>query len=242
MVKRPLLFNRNNQLLTFEPICRKQCFFDSRQTGVNFANSSWWVPWRNFLDWPGRVAYPPMGITQGNLLLYFSCHNHWYVTNMKYVSDLDRLSMATQGLNQWETILHMWRRLSFSHRLRLDQAEIAYRNSHSLSLKNVLYTFSIRQYVKIETNTIFHHIALIFKFSWWRHQMETFSALLALCAGNSPVPVISPHKGQWRGALMFSLIYAWINDWVNNREAGDLRRQRGHCDVIVMCIKKNVII
>ena len=23
---------------------------------------------------------------------------------------------------------------------------------------------------------------------WWRHQMETFSALLALCAGNSPVP------------------------------------------------------
>ena len=70
--------------------------------------------------------------------------------------------------------------------------------------------------------------------SWWRHQMETFSALLALCAGNSPVPVNSPHRGQWRGALMFSFIYAWINDWVNNREAGDLRRQRGHYDVIVM--------
>ena len=64
--------------------------------------------------------------------------------------------------------------------------------------------------------------------------METFSALLAICAGNSPVPVNSPHKGQWRGALMFSLIYAWINDWVNNREAGDLRCHRGHCDVDVM--------
>ena len=25
-------------------------------------------------------------------------------------------------------------------------------------------------------------------FSWWRHQMETFSALLTICAGNSPVP------------------------------------------------------
>ena len=24
--------------------------------------------------------------------------------------------------------------------------------------------------------------------SWWRHQMETFSALLAICAGNSPIP------------------------------------------------------
>ena len=34
-------------------------------------------------------------------------------------------------------------------------------------------------------------------------------------------PVNSPHKGQWRGALMFSLICAWINAWVHNREAGD---------------------
>ena len=49
-------------------------------------------------------------------------------------------------------------------------------------------------------------------------------------------PVNFPHKGQWRGALMFSLIYAWINDWVNNREAGDLRRQHGHYDVIVMLL------
>ena len=69
---------------------------------------------------------------------------------------------------------------------------------------------------------------------WWRHQMETFSEKLALCAGNSPVPVNSPHKGQWRGALMFSLICVWINGWVNNGEAGDLRRHRGHYDVSVM--------
>ena len=45
---------------------------------------------------------------------------------------------------------------------------------------------------------------------------------------------IPPHKGQWRGALMFSLIYVWINGWVNNPEAGDLRRCRAHYDVIVM--------
>ena len=70
--------------------------------------------------------------------------------------------------------------------------------------------------------------------SWWRHQMETLSALLALCVGNSPVPGDSPHKGQWRGALMFSLICARINGWINNREASDLRRHRAHYDVIVM--------
>ena len=71
---------------------------------------------------------------------------------------------------------------------------------------------------------------------WWRHQMETFSALLAICAGNSPVPVNSLHKGQWRGALMFSLISASIKGWVNNQEAGDLRRSRPHYDVIVMLV------
>ena len=73
-------------------------------------------------------------------------------------------------------------------------------------------------------------------YTWWRHQMETFSALLAICAGNSPVPVKSPHKGQWRVALMFTLICARINGWVNNHEAGDLRRHRAHYDVIVMQI------
>ena len=47
-------------------------------------------------------------------------------------------------------------------------------------------------------------------------------------------PVNSPHKGQWRGALMFSLICVWINSWINNRKAGDLRRYRAHYDVTVM--------
>ena len=47
-------------------------------------------------------------------------------------------------------------------------------------------------------------------------------------------PVNSPHKAQWRGALMFSLICVWINGGVNNREAGDLRRYRAHYGVIVM--------
>ena len=51
-------------------------------------------------------------------------------------------------------------------------------------------------------------------------------------------PVNSQHKGQWRGALMFSLICARINAWVNNREAGDLRRYRDHYDVIVMLGKR----
>ena len=49
-------------------------------------------------------------------------------------------------------------------------------------------------------------------------------------------PVNSPHEGQWRGALMLSLICVWINGWVNNCEAGDLRRYLAHYDVTVMII------
>ena len=46
--------------------------------------------------------------------------------------------------------------------------------------------------------------------------------------------VNSPHKGQWRGALMFSLISTWINAWVNNHKSGKLRRHHGHYDVTVI--------
>ena len=49
-------------------------------------------------------------------------------------------------------------------------------------------------------------------------------------------PVNSPHKGQWRGALMFSLICTWPNGWVNNWDAGDLRHHGAHYDITVMNI------
>ena len=64
----------------------------------------------------------------------------------------------------------------------------------------------------------------------WKH----FPRYWPFVRGIHRFPVNSPHKGQWRGALMFSLICARINDWVNNREAGDLRRHRAHYYVTVM--------
>ena len=75
------------------------------------------------------------------------------------------------------------------------------------------------------------------RLSWWRHQMETFSSLLAICTGNSPVTSEFPHIGQWHGTLIFSLIRAWIKGRVNNREAGDLERQHAHHDVTVIIMK-----
>ena len=63
----------------------------------------------------------------------------------------------------------------------------------------------------------------------WKHFLRYWPFVRGI---NRP-PVNSP-QGQWRGALIFSVICVWINGWVNNREAGDLRRYRAHYDVIVM--------
>ena len=65
--------------------------------------------------------------------------------------------------------------------------------------------------------------------TWWRHQMETFCALLAICAGNSPVPTQRPVTRSFG-----FFICARINGWVNDHEDGDLRHYRGHYDVTVM--------
>ena len=64
----------------------------------------------------------------------------------------------------------------------------------------------------------------------WKH----FPCQWPFVQGIHRSPVNIRHKDQWRGALMFSLIYAWTNDWVNNRDAGDFRHHRAHYDVTVM--------
>ena len=64
----------------------------------------------------------------------------------------------------------------------------------------------------------------------WKHFPRYWSSV----RGIHRSPVNSPHKGQWRGALMFSLICTWIKAWANNGEAGDLRSHRAHDEVTVM--------
>ena len=64
----------------------------------------------------------------------------------------------------------------------------------------------------------------------WKH----FPRYWSFVRGIHQSTMNSPPKGQWRGSLMLSLICAWTNGWVNNRDAGDLRRHRAHYDVNVM--------
>ena len=64
----------------------------------------------------------------------------------------------------------------------------------------------------------------------WKH----FPRYWPFVRGIHRPPVNSSHKSQCREAVMFYLICAWINGWVNNRESGDFRRHRVHYDVTVM--------
>ena len=104
--------------------------------------------------------------------------------------------------------------------------------------------FSLCAPVSTEYLTVFmfyclSHIQICFPWlmTWWRHQnlkWKHFPRYWPFVWGIHRSPVNSPHKGQWRRAFMFSLICAWINGWVNNGEADDLRRYRAHYDVTVM--------
>ena len=71
----------------------------------------------------------------------------------------------------------------------------------------------------------------------WKH----FPRYWPLVRGIHRSPVNSPHKGQWRGALVFFLIFTWTNISVNNPDVGGLWRHRAYYDVIVMTNYRYVI-
>ena len=100
--------------------------------------------------------------------------------------------------------------------------ENAYSLVHQWSVQrkqDIITYMALRKTGQIHDDAIkWKHFPFYWPFVWGIHQS----------------PVNSSHKGQWCGTLMFSLICAWTNDWVNNRDAGDLGRHRDLYDVTVM--------
>ena len=92
-------------------------------------------------------------------------------------------------------------------------------------ISKILHKYHIDSLIYPKENSCNHHDVIK-----WRH----FPRYWQFVRGIHRPPVNSPHKGQWRGALIFSLICVRINGWVNNRGAGDLRHHRAHYDVIVI--------
>ena len=77
--------------------------------------------------------------------------------------------------------------------------------------------------------------SVCFHMNYWRgYQWKQLPRYWPSVRGIHWSPVWSPHKGQWRGALVFSLMCVWTNGWANSLDAGDLRRNSTHYDVTVM--------
>ena len=93
-------------------------------------------------------------------------------------------------------------------------------------------------YDLVSYSTAIHRESLV---TWWWNLYDDvikwnhFPRYWPFVRGIHRSPVNSPHKGQWRGALTFSLICPWTNGCINSRDAGDFRRHRTHYDVTVMC-------
>ena len=69
--------------------------------------------------------------------------------------------------------------------------------------------------------------------TWWRHQMEILSALLALCEGNPFVTGGFP--SQWASdAELWCFLWSTPEKRAHNPEAGDSRRHHAHYDVTAM--------
>ena len=98
---------------------------------------------------------------------------------------------------------------------------------HCISTKT-LHLFSSTMLHIMSVETFQRHDGVI----KWKH----FPRYWPFVWGIHRSPVNSPHKGQGRGTLMFSLICAWINGWVNNGKAGDLRRHRAHYHVTAIVL------
>ena len=113
-----------------------------------------------------------------------------------------------------------------SHELLNFAWKLFIRNFKSLNGHWAPQTIIIRIFRGIHNAQLLNHDDVI----KWKH----FPRYWPFVRGIHRSPVNSPHKGQWCGALMFSLICAWINGLVNSREAGDWRCHRAHYDVIVM--------
>ena len=90
-----------------------------------------------------------------------------------------------------------------------------------------------RQQTHTQRKSVYMFFFRCIFFLWWRLDMGTPSALLALCEGNHWSPVDSHHRGpKYCVAVIFSLLPTWQSCCTNSRFTGDLRRLYPHVTLL----------
>ena len=120
------------------------------------------------------------------------------------------------------------RRILYEWKAERKSCQISYKIDRGWGVRNCIpYTVYSRRMINISVAPLHDDVI-----KW-----KPFPRYWPFVRGIHRSPLTSPHKGQWRGALIISSICAWINSWVNNHEAGDLRRHRVHYDLTVMVMQ-----
>ena len=165
----------------------------------------------------------------------------WYQTYpypIQSISDMSRFSVTWHRINECRTQMKLWDSDTTNVRCAFRRiVNVLYTEVHCITFHALILTQSVSCkpcHLQVRPCTRWHLSTRIITANddviKWKH----FPRYWPFVEEIQRSPVNSPHKGQRRGALMFSLICAWIHGWVNHCEAGDLRRHRAHYDVIVM--------
>ena len=113
-----------------------------------------------------------------------------------------------------------------------------WQSNHAIWYMDTMTNLIVKVTLHIITSSCF-----LWNYNTWKHTGVTvmtstngniFLRYWLFVQGIHWSPVNTPHKGQWRRTLMFSLICVWINTFVNNCEVGDLKCHHTHNDIIVM--------
>ena len=131
--------------------------------------------------------------------------------------------MKMRGLHGRLIFFHGMRKLSKTV-LTLTRGRVAFCNWNN----------TCKTELRVHTNPVWCNKVLTSP--WWRHQMEAFYALQALCEENPPVNGGFPSQMPMMRGFGVSLICTGTNSWTNNRDAGDLRRYRAHYDITAMVV------
>ena len=134
------------------------------------------------------------------------------------------------GVNVWFCCWWWWCMMMTTKMMIILDTELTSMLSLYIDIARCPQQWVLKGIYKLASNSWVNSLMIHDDVNKWKH----FPRHWPFARGIHRSPVNSPHKCQWRSALMFVLICVWINGWVNNREAGDLRCHRAHYDVRVM--------
>ena len=145
-----------------------------------------------------------------------------YVTSQHWLI-IDIIAQTNLHLDIWQIYDFSFKKIMY--KLRFAWYPPAWPKQLWNNMWSVLYRYTWMCSVNPELNHVLRDDVIKWTYfpRYWSFVLESHRSLMN-----------SSHKGRWRGLWMFSLFCAWIDGWVNNRGAGDLKRHRAHYDVIVM--------